>query len=346
MTNSKHDGLAGFLSFVVPGLGQVYNGHKIKGILFFLVPFTLWNIAYIFFPTEMQFGRGLFREYLFATIMAFIIRIWSAREASGSAKAINFGTDTGDISISKLKSYGITGILFKKKGILVIIFLIFLVWGFTSTSHTDYGEYGYTAKGSIIATNSAYKLVDYEEATDSHFVAEREDSNYYYGHWRGGHDARFNYEESYQINLSDINWTSAELFDPNNKNMSEEIALADVRENITDIILKANESGTISVDIYRPGENDNLYNYGTLDESYTLKGDILSYNYTWTSEEVENRSGDLTYTFKISILKNESDKLPYKVVIFNVTIPEKNIDIKDPGIRMEGGKNYEVEKNY
>lgn len=329
---TKSDGLAGFLSFVVPGLGQIYNGHYVKGILFFLVPLILWNVAYMFYPTEVIFGRGLFHEYLFATIVAFIIRILAAREASRSAKAINFGEETGDISISQIKSKGIKGILLNTKTILFILFVVFMVWGFSSTSNTDFGDYGYIAEGSIVATNSSYELVNYEAAEDDHFIADREDSQYYYGHWGGGHDASFDYEEKWSVNLSDIKWNIT-LNDANNKNMNDSVALADIKENITGMIVTANKT------------NDITCNNGYLGSEFTLEGDTLSYYNSWTQSDVLNQSGDITYTFHLTI-KEDSDFANVKVITFNVTIPSKNIHLESPDVKMESEKNYNVEKRY
>ena len=92
MTNkTKIPNLSGFLSLIVSGLGQAYNGEYKKALIYFAIPFILWNMGYIFFPSPIAFGRGLFDEYIFATIVAFIIRILSAAAAKRIAKEINEG---------------------------------------------------------------------------------------------------------------------------------------------------------------------------------------------------------------------------------------------------------------
>lgn len=42
MSNTKHPGLAGVLSFVVPGLGQIYNGNFVRAFIWLIITPGLW----------------------------------------------------------------------------------------------------------------------------------------------------------------------------------------------------------------------------------------------------------------------------------------------------------------
>lgn len=337
---TKSEGLAKFLSFIVPGLGQAYNRHFVKAILFFLVPFTLWNIAYIYFPSQVLFGRGLFHEYRLATIVAFLIRIWSAIEAGRSAENINSDNDGGDFSIGKIKSMGINGFL-NIKTVLVVLFLVFMVWGFTSTASSDYHNYGYQAQGTIVAQNSSLEMVDYQEAQDSHFIATSEDSQYYYGHWGGGEDASFSYEEKFQVNLSDIKW-NVTVYDQNNPNINESAIKADLKKNISTVIVEAEDE-----DSKYDYSSDRKYDFHDemMGGKYEIDGDIFTYYDKWSSSEVESYNGDQNFTIRITI-ESDSDFTTDSDITITFIIPNKNIHIEDPGIKTEHGKNYNVEKTY
>ena len=337
---TKNKGLAKFLSFIVPGLGQAYNKHFVKAILFFLVPFTLWNIAYIYFPSQVLFGRGLFHEYWLATIVAFLIRIWSATEAGRSAENINSDNDEGDFSIGKIKTMGIKGFL-NIKTVLVVLFLVFMVWGFSTTANSDYYNYGYEAYGTVVAQNSSLEMVDYQEAQDSHFIATSEDSQYYYGHWGGGQDASFSYEEKFQVNLSDIKW-NVTVDDPNNPNINESVIKADLKKNISNIIVEAEEED-LNYDYV--GDRNYDYDDGMMSGRYTVDGDIFTYYDKWSSSEVESYNGDQKFTIKITI-EIDSDFTSDSDITITFIVPSKNIHIEDPGIQTEHGKNYNVEKRY
>ena len=62
--------LAGLLSFLVPGLGQVYNGQETKGLLFYFIlsisgGFLISLIHFILKPPSRPFFSGLFSWLLF-----------------------------------------------------------------------------------------------------------------------------------------------------------------------------------------------------------------------------------------------------------------------------------------
>jgi TM2 domain-containing membrane protein YozV len=40
----KQSGIAGVLSFLIPGLGQIYNGDFLRAIFWFVVSATLWLV--------------------------------------------------------------------------------------------------------------------------------------------------------------------------------------------------------------------------------------------------------------------------------------------------------------
>jgi TM2 domain-containing membrane protein YozV len=42
MKMTKHPGTAGVLSLLIPGAGQIYNGHFLWGIFWFLITPGLW----------------------------------------------------------------------------------------------------------------------------------------------------------------------------------------------------------------------------------------------------------------------------------------------------------------
>jgi TM2 domain-containing membrane protein YozV len=69
----KNSGLAAVLSFLVPGLGQVYNGHIGKGISFFIGYGIAWATAII----------------VIGFILAPAVWIWSMVDAYKSAEKIN-----------------------------------------------------------------------------------------------------------------------------------------------------------------------------------------------------------------------------------------------------------------
>ncbi|OZM56126.1 hypothetical protein CIB95_13535 [Lottiidibacillus patelloidae] len=75
----KNSGLAAVLSFLVPGLGQVYNGHIGKGIAFFIGA----GIA------------GLTAIILIGFILAPIVWIWGIVDAYKCAERINLAQANG-----------------------------------------------------------------------------------------------------------------------------------------------------------------------------------------------------------------------------------------------------------
>ena len=334
MTKTKSPGLAGFLSLIVPGLGQAYNGHFIKALSYFAIPFILWNVGYIFFPSASTFGRGLFNEYLFATLIAFIIRILSAVDAKRSAE------DNGDdFSLSEMKPKEFFS---NKKNILVILFFIFIIWGLYSTSQTDYGGYGFNAKGEIVANNSSIALKDYSAAEDDTFYAKSEDQIAYHGTWAGGHDAVFIYNVDFNVNLSDVKW-DIDLFDKNNKNMSESLALADLDENLSSLMRDDFENGvafTFESDIGNQIANKH-YDENFASDNLHVENGVLTLNGSLSSSEPINISDDVH--FKITLVKytDSSRQRISKDIKLNITIPKENINIQNPGdVKLESGRNY------
>ena len=197
MVEKGNSGLAGFLSLIVPGLGQVYNGQKIKGILFFIFPFILWNVAYMFSPHIYVMGRGLFAEYMMATLICFIIRIYSAIDAKNNA---NYG-DTEDFSFSKFKS---ENGLVNKKTILVALFFIFLVWGMVQTSNTDF-----TNNTILIDSLATNDTVDGQGIANSSITidcSKPQISDFYMG-YAMYYELEVSGNGVITVNLSEINWT-------------------------------------------------------------------------------------------------------------------------------------------
>jgi len=47
MENKKDPTLAGILSFLIPGLGQMYNGNVLKGIVWFIIVVIGWTCLVI-----------------------------------------------------------------------------------------------------------------------------------------------------------------------------------------------------------------------------------------------------------------------------------------------------------
>jgi signal peptidase I len=62
--------IAGILSYLVPGLGQVYNGQAALGLLFYAI-YSIWGS--IFFLISMTAMRGSFRQYTIPLIFFFLI---------------------------------------------------------------------------------------------------------------------------------------------------------------------------------------------------------------------------------------------------------------------------------
>lgn len=96
----------GILSLFVPGLGQLINKQYVKAILFFSVPAILWTASYIFYPTRPF--EGVTTKFFFASVIAFIMRLGSAFEASDSSGLIN----NGDLSLDDISLWTILYSLF------------------------------------------------------------------------------------------------------------------------------------------------------------------------------------------------------------------------------------------
>lgn len=47
MEQPKNPGLAAVLSFLITGLGQIYNGQLAKGIIFIIVYFFSWLLMFV-----------------------------------------------------------------------------------------------------------------------------------------------------------------------------------------------------------------------------------------------------------------------------------------------------------
>lgn len=300
--------LASFLSLIVPGLGQVYNRHYIKGLMFFSIPFILWNVAYIFHPYVYVMGRGLFHEYLFATILCFIIRLWSAFDAQKSAEFYS-----EDFKLDYFKSNSLKDILLNKKFLIIVLFFICLIYGFNTTLNTDFNtEYGssrWEATANIVANDSRYELTSYKAAVrDNIFYAETESRTGYSGNWGGGSNAQFNYSLYYKINLSDIDW-NINLTNPNNKNLNENM----IKENITNTLIQNFENGTLEST-----------------KNITVKDSILICNQSFSTVEPINITGEnyvIKFEFDVPINDDETGKIE-----LNITIPAENLNIYDPHV--------------
>jgi len=73
MTSAKNPGLAAVLSFFFSGLGQIYNGQILKGLLFMAVQVVNFVLAFVVI--------GLFT--------GFVVWVWAIVDAYTSAELIN-----------------------------------------------------------------------------------------------------------------------------------------------------------------------------------------------------------------------------------------------------------------
>jgi len=73
MTSAKNPGLAAVLSFFFSGLGQIYNGQILKGLLFMVVQVVNFVLAFVVI--------GLFT--------GFVVWVWAIVDAYTSAELIN-----------------------------------------------------------------------------------------------------------------------------------------------------------------------------------------------------------------------------------------------------------------
>lgn len=70
----KSSGLAAVLSFFISGLGQIYNGQILKGLLIILV---------------QAINLGLLSGILIGFVFAFIVWVWAIYDAYQEAERIN-----------------------------------------------------------------------------------------------------------------------------------------------------------------------------------------------------------------------------------------------------------------
>jgi len=75
MTSAKNPGLAAVLSFFFSGLGQIYNGQILKGLLFMVVQVVNFVLSFVVI--------GLFT--------GFAVWVWAIVDAYSSAEKINAG---------------------------------------------------------------------------------------------------------------------------------------------------------------------------------------------------------------------------------------------------------------
>lgn len=342
MVEKGNSGLAGFLSLIVPGLGQVYNGQKIKGILFFIFPFILWNVAYIFSPHTYVIGRGLFTEYLMATLICFIIRIYSAIDAKNTAK---YG-DSEDFSFSKFKS---ENGLVNKKTILAALFFIFLVWGMVQTSNTNFSQN--TILIDSLAANDTLEGEGIANSSITIDCSKPQATGFYKGSEKYN-ELEVSGKGAITVNLSEINWTgmtrpsfsmsSLSLKEGGNVNLSIEdyfnTAINDTITNPDNLKIdlhieglrelnyggkmegseptdeesyKLQTQGFTSVSVHR----DSLDTNGSI-ESYSIAGDILTINvnipqgYGYISSSnvnIQNKTASLDLTLIYNNITYEID---------------------------------------
>lgn len=66
MEQPKNPGLAAVLSFLIAGLGQIYNGQFAKGIIFIIVYFFSWLLMFVligFITTPILWIWGMYDAY-------------------------------------------------------------------------------------------------------------------------------------------------------------------------------------------------------------------------------------------------------------------------------------------
>jgi TM2 domain-containing membrane protein YozV len=74
MTNQKDTTLAGILSFIVPGLGQIYSGRNLRGVAWFIGYYLLVGICL----TTLDFLLLIFA--LFAMIWCILDAVEMAKQ--------------------------------------------------------------------------------------------------------------------------------------------------------------------------------------------------------------------------------------------------------------------------
>ncbi len=344
--DQKNPILACILSLIVPGLGQIYNKQYIKGILYLLVPLLLWTFAFLINPYNEYFLKGIFNEFFFASIFAFIIRILSALDAKNDVENGN----TEDYTKESFKNLSIGRIVKDKRNIVVILFILFFLNGIAIT---DYGHTkevtNFNATGSIIATNSNFKYTNYTPATQDTFVATSEDANYWYGHWNRGHDASYDYNVTFTVDLADANITNVTPYvgssysygydydydndyddDDYNYTTSSHVDYNATNATVPDFnataikeYLEENMSKVINSSGYDDLEalNSDIDDPDSYD--YDLNGTMLTCDYEFTTSEVLDVK-NVTYVLHYNLNNKTMD--------ITINIPRQNIHLKDPGV--------------
>ncbi|MCD1295230.1 hypothetical protein CUJ83_09490 [Methanocella sp. CWC-04] len=88
--------LAAVLSFLIPGLGQAYDGKILKGAIFFIGYIILWGVitaVYLFggiITAMFTAGFGLLC-WLPIFFIPLIVNLWAAYDAHKIAERINMG---------------------------------------------------------------------------------------------------------------------------------------------------------------------------------------------------------------------------------------------------------------
>ena len=219
----------------------------------------------------------------------------------------------------------------EKKYICLGIVLVFLVFSgalgfFFSSNHSDSDVTtvsNFMVEGEVVSYDSNIILADYSEGTEDTFVADSEDSSYYYGHWNKGEEPEAQYDINLNVNLSDVKWNTSVF--------NEKVIREYIEHNITSA---KDDVWYINVDFGDGIESGNEnFSYVTFD------GDILKFSFNTTSEEFldgdYNRTGTITicnqnYTSSIEI---------------TVTIPSESIESFNP-ISNDGYYHYNIEKTY
>jgi TM2 domain-containing membrane protein YozV len=83
----KNPGLAAVISFIVPGVGQLYNGEIAKGIIILIGSWIIGWLVGIFFLSH----GGLYNSgyYIFIVLFNIIIRTYASYDAYVTAKKLN-----------------------------------------------------------------------------------------------------------------------------------------------------------------------------------------------------------------------------------------------------------------
>ncbi len=95
-----HPGLAAVLSFVIPGLGQIYNGHFIRATFWLLIAFWLTDQP-MAWPMDAGFWQWM--THLLPALTAFskahqmeLVRTWK-RDMANKISGENNGSHSGRI---------------------------------------------------------------------------------------------------------------------------------------------------------------------------------------------------------------------------------------------------------